>query len=138
MDTHTIGTILTGKGLRVTPQRIAVLEAVIKLNNHPTAENIAKFVHNYNPNIAVGTVYKVLEVLVEKKILARVKTDKDIMRYDAILAHHHHLYCAETDRIENYFDEGLNKLLIDYFKNRKIKNFEIDDIKLQIIGKFKN
>jgi Fur family transcriptional regulator, peroxide stress response regulator len=26
--------------LRITPQRVAILEAIYKLNNHPTAENI--------------------------------------------------------------------------------------------------
>jgi Fur family peroxide stress response transcriptional regulator len=86
----------------------------------------------------VGTVYNVLDVLVVNGILDRVKTDNDVMRYDAILEQHHHLYCAESDKIKNYFNDDLNKLLSDYFKKHKIPDFEINDIKLQIIGKFKN
>ena len=35
---------LIEKGLKVTPQRIAILEAIIKLNNHPTAENIIDYI----------------------------------------------------------------------------------------------
>ena len=35
---------LSDKGLKVTPQRIAILEAIIKLNNHPTVENIIDFI----------------------------------------------------------------------------------------------
>ena len=60
------------------------------------------------------------------------------MRYDAILSNHHHLYCAETDRIEDYVDEKLNNLINQYFEANKIKNFKVQDIKLQITGKFNN
>lgn len=60
------------------------------------------------------------------------------MRYDAVLSNHHHLYCAETDRIEDYEDEKLNKLINNYFKKNTIENFNVTDIKLQITGKFKN
>ena len=58
------------------------------------------------------------------------------MRYDAVLSNHHHLYCAETDRIEDYEDEQLNTLINNYFKANKIKNFKVQDIKLQITGTF--
>ncbi|VAW13891.1 hypothetical protein MNBD_BACTEROID01-1766 [hydrothermal vent metagenome] len=128
---------LIEKGLRVTPQRLAILEAIIKLRNHPTADNIIDFVKQHHPNIATGTVYKVLDALVENRLINKVKTDKDIMRYDAIMDKHHHLYSTESDRIEDYFDDGLNILLSEYFKKNKVRGFEIDDIKLQIIGKFK-
>ncbi|MBI3235172.1 MAG: transcriptional repressor [Bacteroidetes bacterium] len=129
---------LKEKGLKVTPQRIAIFEAIVKLNNHPTAENIIEYVKSNHPNISVGTVYKVLDSLVENGLLKKVKTEKDIMRYDAVLSNHHHLYCAETDRIEDYDDEELNKLINDYFKKKKIKNFKVQDIKLQITGQFNN
>ena len=128
---------LQEKGLKVTPQRIAIYEAIVKLKNHPTAENVIEYIKSNNPNISVGTVYKVLDSLVENKLLKKVKTEKEIMRYDAVLSKHHHLYCADTDRIEDYEDEKLNILINEYFKKIKIKNFKVQDIKLQITGKFK-
>lgn len=129
---------LQERGLKVTPQRVAIYEAIVKLNNHPTAENVIEYIKANHPNISVGTVYKVLDSLVENELLKKVKTEKDIMRYDAVLSNHHHLYCAETDRIADYEDEDLNKFINEYFKKHKIKNFEIQDIKLQITGKFIN
>lgn len=128
---------LTSKGLRVTPQRVAIMEAIIELTNHPTADSIIDFIKEHHPNIATGTVYKVLEAFVENGLIKKVKTDRDVMRYDAILVPHHHLYSTESDRIEDYFDEELNALLNDYFRKKKIPEFEIKDIKLQIIGDFK-
>ncbi len=137
MDKKEISKKLKEKGLRVTPQRLAILEAIIELANHPTADNIIGFIKEHHPNIATGTVYKVLDALVDNGIIHRVKTDKDIMRYDAVTENHHHLYSAESNKIEDYFDSELNDLLKKYFKKKKIPDFEIEDIKLQIIGKFK-
>lgn len=126
---------LIEKGLKVTPQRITILEAILKLNNHPTAENIIDYISK-NHHISVGTVYKVLDTLVEKGLISKIQTESDIMRYDAIMESHNHLYSSDSDRIMDYKDEDLDKLLISYFKNKKIPGFRIEDIKLQIIGKF--
>jgi Fur family peroxide stress response transcriptional regulator len=127
---------LVDKGLKVTPQRIAILEAIIKLNNHPTADNIIDYIRKNQPNIATATVYKVLDALVENDLIKKVKTDRDFMRYDAIMENHHHLYCSDSDRIEDYHDEELNDLLEKYFVSKGIPDFKIEDIKLQIIGKY--
>jgi Fur family peroxide stress response transcriptional regulator len=127
---------LTEKKLKVTPQRIAVFRAVTELHNHPTAENVIDYIKLDYPNISVATVYKVLDSLVANNLLTKVKTDNGITRYDAVLSPHHHLHCGETDRIEDYKDEKLNEVINNYFKDNKIKNFEILDISVQITGKF--
>jgi Fur family peroxide stress response transcriptional regulator len=137
VDKENIIAALKGCGLKVTPQRIAVFDAVINLNNHPKAENITDYIKSNHPNIATGTVYKTLETLVNCGIIKRVKTDADIMRYDAITGRHHHLYCTDSDRIEDFTDPKLDKMLEKYLKDKKIPNFQIEDIKLQIVGKFK-
>jgi Fur family transcriptional regulator, peroxide stress response regulator len=128
---------IKGSNLKVTPQRMAVLEALNNLKNHPTADNIKEFVVQNHPNIAVGTIYKTLETFVEKGLIKKVKTGNGIMRYEAILENHHHLYCEKTEHIEDYFDDELNILLQNYFKNKKIKNFVINEIRLQLNGEFK-
>ncbi len=127
---------LTDKGLKVTPQRIAILEAIIKMNNHPTAENIIDYIRNNHPNIATATVYKVLDALVSNSLIRKVKTEKDVMRYDAVMESHHHLYCSESDRIEDFVDTELNELIEKYFEKKQIPDFKIEDVKLQIIGRF--
>jgi Fur family peroxide stress response transcriptional regulator len=127
---------LVERGLKVTPQRLSVLEAVFSLDNHPTAEMILEYIKESHPNIASGTVYKVLDVLVDNKLIKRVKTERDVMRYDGIMDAHHHLYCLESEHIEDYMDQELDQLLEGYFKKKKIKNFRIEEIKLQINGRF--
>lgn len=130
--------LLIENGLKVTPQRIAVLEAAFTIENHPTAERIISFINEKFSGIAVGTIYKILETFVAKGIIKRVKTEREVMHYDAILENHHHLFCKESDKIEDYFDEELDEILSTYFKKKGIPGFEIDDIKLHINGRFKN
>jgi len=136
MTKEGIRDVLKKHGLRITPQRVAVLRTISRLHNHPTTEQVIEHIRKSNPNVAVGTVYNILEMLVENGLLRKVKTDRDVMRYDTILESHHHLYCYDSDRIEDYFDEELDHLLNDYFKGKKIPGFRIQDIKLQLVGKF--
>jgi Fur family transcriptional regulator, peroxide stress response regulator len=136
MEKEKILTALRNCGLKVTPQRIAVLDAAVNLKNHPTAENITEYIKDNHPNIATGTVYKTLETLVKCGIIKKVKTDRDVMRYDAIIEKHHHLYCSESDRIEDFNDNELNNILDNYLKYKNIPDFKIEDIRLQIVGIF--
>ncbi len=129
---------LVEKGLKVTPQRLAVLDALKNGMNHPTADQIIAFVKQNNPNIATGTIYKILETFVKQGMVKKVKTENDVMRYDAILETHHHLYSSDSNRIDDYYDQELNDIIQDYFANKNIPDFEIEDFKLQIIGKFTN
>jgi len=127
---------LRDAGMKVTPQRHAILEAVHTLDNHPTAEIIFDHIRKLHPGIATGTVYKVLDTMVENKLIRRVKTDRDAMRYDAVLKKHHHIYCTETERIEDYYYEELDEMLKAHFRKKEMPGFEIEDIILQIKGNF--
>jgi Fur family peroxide stress response transcriptional regulator len=48
------------------------------------------------------------------------------------------LYSSVSNRIEDFYDEELNKVLIDFMKSRKIPNFIVEDVNVQIVGKFTN
>lgn len=128
--------LIASKGIKVTPQRMRVLEVIYRLNNHPTAETVIESVRKTDPNIGSGTVYKVLETLVQNNLIKKVKTEKDVMRYDGIMENHHHLYCIKCDHIEDYNNQELDSLLDDFFKRNKIDNFNIEDIKVSISGNF--
>ena len=128
--------ILAENNLKVTPQRIAVLEVIMSLENHPSADNIVNYLRINFPHVPIGTVYKILDAFVEKGIIHRVKTGNGILRYDAVKEPHHHLYCADYERIEDFNDENLTKYLDKYFNKKKIPNFTITDYSLQITGKF--
>lgn len=124
--------IIADKGLKATTQRIVILTVVYGLENHPRAENIIAEVQKKYPRIAVGTIYRILETFVNTGIIRKVKSDNGVVRYDGKMKGHHHLYCDESDLIEDYEDEKLDDLLGAYFKDRKIGDYKIENISLQI------
>ena len=127
---------LNEAGLKITPQRVAVMQTLCKLRMHPTAEELFAEVSKTIPGLSPTTIYNTLDTFVEKGLIKRVKTDADVMRYDAITEHHHHLYCAVSDRMEDYFDNELDEMLSAYFERKQIKGFRISDIRLQLMGDF--
>ena len=127
--------ILVETGLKVTPQRIAVMDILLNLNTHPTADTITEYIRLNYPHVPIGTVYKILEVFVKHGLVNRVKTENGIIRYDPVTEKHHHLYYSESEQIDDFYDNDLNQILEEYFRNKMIPNFKIEDIKLQIIGR---
>lgn len=126
---------LKNSGLKITPQRIAVLQVVVG-SNHPTVEQISNKVKKQHASIATGTIYKILEAFVNIGIIRKIDTQSDVMRYDAILVAHHHLQNENGTLIDDYFDDELLQLVKDHLANKEIPGFEISDVKIQIVGKF--
>jgi Fur family transcriptional regulator, peroxide stress response regulator len=136
MASNTLIRILAENGLKITPQRVAVLEVIQILKTHPTAEDISQYLKISHPHIAIGTVYKILKIFTEKGIINKIRTVDESMRYDSVSTKHHHLYCSDSDRIEDFSDEELDKIIAEHLKIKKIPNFKIEDIRLQLLGKF--
>ncbi len=134
--TNNIDQLLRESGLKVTPQRKWVLEAIYALNNHPTAEQIINFIKQQNNSITAGTTYRVLDDLVHHELIKKAKTDSEIMRYDGILENHHHLYCNYCEYIEDYNNPELDALLKEYFESHPIHDFKIKSFNLTINGSF--
>jgi Fur family peroxide stress response transcriptional regulator len=85
--------------ISVTPQRLAVLEALRGRRDHPTAEQIYHEVLRNLPMISFNTVYKTLEVLCQKGLAIKVNPLHEVARYDAETGEHAHLICRGCRRI---------------------------------------
>lgn len=131
---HHIKELLTDAGLKATHPRIAVLHELIMRDEHPTAEQLYDRIKDQNPSISLGSVYRILEKLVDTSLVSRVATRSGTKRYDANLEQHSHIYSVNTEEIQDYHDEELNQLIKDYFLKKRVRNFKIIDIKLQING----
>lgn len=125
---------IAGSGLKVTHQRIVILDAVLQLKNHPTVEHIFENIRNANPSISLGTVYKTAETFVNKGLLSKVSTNEGQMRYDPKLDSHGHIHCTNTSEIIDYYDEELNDMILNFFKKKRVSNLKIRNITLQING----
>jgi Fe2+ or Zn2+ uptake regulation protein len=91
--------LLRQHGLRVTPQRLAVLKAVSD-RPHVTAEAVAETVRSDIGTISVQAVYDALAVLADQGILRRIQPAGSPARYEGRVGdNHHHLICRVCDRM---------------------------------------
>lgn len=125
---------LSGAGLKATHPRIVVLRELMNTKEHPSAEHIHESIKIDNPSISLGSVYRVLDALVEFGLIQRVSIRSGSKRYDANLSPHGHLFCLKTDKIQDFYDEELYDLINEFFRKKRIRNFKINEIKLQVHG----
>ncbi len=133
MKTEDVRKILKDFGLKVTPQRLAVYDALCELK-HPYADDIVLYVRKENPSISVATIYNTLEHFRAKNLLFRLETCHDKMRYDCGMHQHYHICDPKNDKVIDYDDPQLNELLISYFEDKRLNNVKIREIRLNIIG----
>jgi Fur family peroxide stress response transcriptional regulator len=101
-------------GLAVTPQRLAIIEALLATTDHPRAETIFAAVRKLHPHISLATVHRTLETLCTIGEARKVTTLHDSARYDGNLAPHHHVVCVRCRRIRDVEISGLEHLIDDH------------------------
>ena len=92
---------LRDKGLRVTQQRVAVLEHLLATPKHPTAEEVGAAVNRLVPTASRASVYNVLHSLKESGLIDELVLGDTVARYDANLDRHHHFICRACDAVED-------------------------------------
>jgi Fur family peroxide stress response transcriptional regulator len=86
-------------GLKLTPQRIAILDYLAGNTAHPSAEDIYKGVSKKFPTMSLATVYTTLAALKEKGNILELTLDADKKRFDPNIAAHSHFICIACKRI---------------------------------------
>lgn len=98
-------------GLPVTPQRMAIIAALLGANDHPRAETICAEVRRRHPHVSLATVHRTLETLCRIGEARKVTTLHDSARYDGNLEPHHHVVCVRCRRICDVEIAGLEDAL---------------------------
>jgi Fe2+ or Zn2+ uptake regulation protein len=89
------------RGRRVTPQRRAIVRALLEDHAHPTAEQIFTQVHRKMPDISPATVYNTLHELVEMDLLLELDLGLGERHYDLNTADHAHLVCRACGSVSD-------------------------------------
>jgi Fur family peroxide stress response transcriptional regulator len=86
-------------GLKLTPQRLAILACLEGNKDHPSAEDIYKVVSRKFPTMSLATVYNTLQILKQQGLIRELTMDPYKMRFDPQPTPHHHLICIDCRRI---------------------------------------
>ncbi|WP_181646894.1 Fur family transcriptional regulator [Helicobacter sp. 16-1353] len=93
--------ILKEKKLKITPQRIAILEELDK-NGHSTVDDIFNRIKIKIPSVSLATVYKNILALQSMDILKSVKTPTQKQKYEINKKPHIHLFCKICEKLEDF------------------------------------
>lgn len=91
------------KGLRLTPQRIAVIEYLVGNTSHPSAQDIYKDLRKSNPTISYATIYNTLIALKKLGEVTELRINPDRRNYDPDTSVHHHAICTRCRKIVDVF-----------------------------------
>ena len=102
---------LAEQGYRITPQRLAVVGALMAARNHPSAEDLFARVRETCPTTSLATVYKTLDTLKEIGEVLELEFRDGSNRYDGLRPQAHpHLVCTRCGKIEDLDLEGLEEI----------------------------
>ena len=91
-------------------QREAIIEYLSKTKEHPTADTIYMDIRETYPNISLGTVYRNLNLLVEKGEVLRLIGMDESDRYDGNTHDHYHFLCNKCKRVLDIDMESIDQI----------------------------
>lgn len=86
-------------GLKITPQRLAVVEILEGNGSHPSAQNIYEKAKKKYPMMSFSTVYKTLKVLDKVGEIQQLSIAEDRVNFDPDTTPHHHFLCEKCGHI---------------------------------------
>jgi Fur family transcriptional regulator, peroxide stress response regulator len=88
------------RGLKMTPQRRAIVEYLERAFHHPTADDVFVAVNERFPLTSRATVYNTLNLLKEASLVREISRD-GVVRFDPNLDPHHHFVCRKCGKVED-------------------------------------
>ncbi len=129
---HTLLQSLRNMGFRITPQREMIVEAIAHTDGHASAEEVYAQVKERTNSVNLATVYRTLDLLVEKGMASRADLWDGRVVY-ATMQHgpHIHLICRRCEGIflaDHSLVDALGEKLSEQY------NFSADLQHLSIVG----
>jgi Fur family transcriptional regulator, peroxide stress response regulator len=109
------------KNIRLSHQRLKVLEFLTLNQCHPTVDQIYNSLHIEVPTLSKTTVYNTLNSLTEAGLVRVITIEDNETRYDIRTDNHGHFKCESCKDI---FDFDID---IDKFSTYGLKDFEVND-----------
>jgi Fur family peroxide stress response transcriptional regulator len=101
MDKDRALRVLRESGMRLTPQRRAVIDALSGDTTHPFAEDVASRVASTMPGVSLSTVYKTLHEFAALGLIHELGSS-GAMRFDAEPEPHAHVECPICHAVEDF------------------------------------
>ncbi len=125
--------MLKDKGLKATPQRLAVHQAMRTLGHASAEEVAAQIAAQGGTAVSPASVYNILTTLADLRIYDRRSGRGNKMVFDVRSGRHLHLYDTRGETWQDLDDEELLSLVEAHFKGRRFRGYKIDGIEVQLL-----
>ena len=138
MNEEKVKDLLREKGLKVTSQRLMVLNILSAHGDeHPTVEEIYDLAKEESPEIGLATIYRTVQVLLELHVIEKVTFDDGFARYElngeetGSGHRHHHAICTQCGKVYSLETDLLDTLEKQVFESL---GFEVTDHEVKLYG----
>jgi len=128
-------------GLRCTKQRVAIYDALLASDEHPTADELYRRVTRQLPGMSLATVYNTLEAFCRAGLAQKILGHSGSARYDASMENHLYLRCERTGQVADGPND-LSKKILSHIPNQtldEIENmlgFKISQVQIELVGEY--
>ena len=138
MNEEKVKDLLREKGLKVTSQRLMVLNIMSAHGDeHLTVEEIYDLAKEESPEIGLATIYRTVQVLLELHVIEKVTFDDGFARYElngeetGSGHRHHHAICTQCGKVYSLETDLLDTLEKQVFESL---GFEVTDHEVKLYG----
>ena len=138
MNEEKVKDLLREKGLKVTSQRLMVLNILsAQGDEHLTVEEIYDLAKEESPEIGLATIYRTVQVLLELHVIEKVTFDDGFARYElngeetGSGHRHHHAICTQCGKVYSLETDLLDTLEKQVFESL---GFEVTDHEVKLYG----
>lgn len=127
---------LRRKGLKYTTERREILDAILAQDDHFEVEELLIKMRTGGQRVSRATIYRAVELFCEAGILMRLELGKNQIRYEHVYkkdhpGFHHHMYCRETGRIEEFSSRELDEMVMRLCRER---GFHPENLRVVVTG----
>lgn len=124
---------IQGRQLKLTRQRQIILDVLLAMPGHVTAEELYEASAKKNASIGLATIYRTLHLFCQAGLTQGREFGEGQTRYELVYNHHHHdhlvcLHCGKIIEFENMDIEHLQEQVA------KEHFFKIQRHKLELYG----
>lgn len=124
---------LKAKGLKATPQRISVHQAMLELG-HASADSVCHWIAEHcESKVTVASVYNTLTQLTLLGFYRHRLSANNKMYFDVNTSSHVHLYDSVNSEYRDIIDEELEDIVEAYLKNKRFRGYKVDYADIQLV-----
>lgn len=109
--------VLKKNGIRMTPQRLALLEYMATCESHPTVDEIFKDLQRLLPSLTTATIYSNLKCFKKYDLINELSFEEDASRFEWATSFHYHVKCKHCRKIVDFYYPKLTE--VEEFANIK-------------------